>query len=154
MFGWSAEFMADMFNIYPDKGVLFGEEEIEQKARVVVIGSKVEDELFGDESALGETIKIRDHNFRVVGVFPEYGQVMFFNIDDLVMMPYSTAQTYLLGIDHYHEVMMRINNPENIDRAVFDIELTLRKRHNINDPEDDEYYIKAQQGIVHQIWTI
>ena len=42
----------------------FNPEEIEQLARVVVIGSKVEDELFGEDSALGKKIKIRDQNFR------------------------------------------------------------------------------------------
>ncbi|MCK5095965.1 MAG: ABC transporter permease [Candidatus Pacebacteria bacterium] len=154
MFGWSAEFMADMFNVYPEQGVLFGEDEINQKARVVVIGSKVEEELFEGERALGRNIKIRDHNFRVVGVFPQYGQVMFFNIDDLVLMPYSTAQTYLLGIDYYHEVMMRVNDSENIDRAVFDIEATIRERHNIDDPEDDDFFVETQQGVVDQIGII
>ncbi|MCK5592084.1 MAG: ABC transporter permease [Candidatus Pacebacteria bacterium] len=154
MFGWSAEFMADMFNVYPEQGVLYGEDEINQKARVVVIGSKVEEELFEGESALGKNIKIRDQNFRVIGVFPQYGQVMFFNIDDLVLMPYSTAQTYLLGIDYYHEVMLRVNDSKNIDRAIFDIEATMRERHDIDDPEDDDFYIESQQGIVDQIGTI
>jgi len=120
----------------------------------VVIGSKVEGELFSGESALGKNIKIRDHNFRVIGVFPEYGQVMFFNIDELVLMPYTTAQTYLLGIDYYHEVMMRVNDPENLDRAVFDIESTIRERHNIDDPKDDDFFVETQQGVVDQIGTI
>ncbi len=154
MFGWSAEFMSDMFNIYPERGRLFGEEEIEQLARVVVIGSKVEKELFGEDSALGKKIKIRDQNFRVIGIFPQHGQVMFFNIDEVVLIPYSTAQTYLLGINHYHEVMLRVTDPENIDRAVYDIETTLRERHNISDPDDDDFYIESQQGVVNQIETI
>ena len=154
MFGWSAEFMSDMFNIYPERGMLFGEEEIEQLARVVVIGSKVEEELFGEDSALGKKIKIRDQNFRVIGIFPAHGQAMFFNIDEVVLIPYSTAQTYLLGINHYHEVMLRVTDPENIDRAIYDIETTLRERHNISDPDDDDFYIESQQGVVDQIGTI
>ena len=154
MFGWSAEFMSDMFNIYPERGMLFGEEEIEQLARVVVIGSKVEEELFGEDSALGKKIKIRHQNFRVMGIFPQHGQAMFFNIDEVVLIPYSTAQTYLLGINHYHEVMLRVTDPENIDRATYDIETTLRERHNITDPDDDDFYIESQQGVVDQIGTI
>ena len=154
MFGWSAEFMSDMFNVYPERGVLFGEEDIEQLARVVVIGSKVERELFGEDNALGKKIKIRDQNFRVIGIFPEHGQAMFFNIDEIVLIPYSTAQTYLLGINHYHEVMLRIANPDNIDRATYDIETTLRERHDISNPDDDDFFIESQQGVVDQIGTI
>jgi putative ABC transport system permease protein len=154
MFGWSAEFMADMFNVYPSEGVLFGQDEIDQKSRVVVIGAKVKEELFGDEDALGRNIKIRDHNFRIIGIFPDYGQVMFFNIDELVLMPYSTAQTYLLGIDYYHEVMLRVSDPDNIERAVYDIEATIRERHDIDDPEDDDFFVETQQGVVDQIGTI
>ena len=154
MFGWSAEFMSDMFNVYPERGMLFGEEEIDQLARVVVIGSKVEEELFGEDSALGKKIKIKDQNFRVVGIFPAHGQAMFFNIDEIVLIPYSTAQTYLLGINHYHEVMLRIADPDNIDRATYDIEMTLRERHNISNPDDDDFFIESQQGVVDQIGTI
>lgn len=154
MFGWSAEFMSDMFNVYPERGVLFGQDEIDQLSRVVVIGSKVEDELFGEDNALGQKIKIKDQNFRVIGIFPQHGQAMFFNIDEIVLIPYSTAQTYLLGINHYHEVMLRIGNSENIDRATHDIEITLRDRHDISDPKDDDFFIESQQGVVDQIGTI
>ncbi|MCK5342363.1 MAG: ABC transporter permease, partial [Candidatus Heimdallarchaeota archaeon] len=148
MFGWSAEFMSDMFNVYPERGTLFGEEEIDQLARVVVIGSKVEEELFGEDSALGKKIKIKDQNFRVIGIFPTYGQAMFFNIDEIVLIPHSTAQTYLLGINHYHEVMLRIADPENIDRAIYDIEITLRERHNLSNSDEDDFFIESQQGVV------
>ncbi|MCK5026967.1 MAG: ABC transporter permease [Candidatus Pacebacteria bacterium] len=153
-FGWSAEFMSDMFNVYPERGVLFGEEEIEQLAHVAVIGAKVEEELFGEDSALGKKIRIKDQNFRVIGIFPEHGQAMFFNIDEVVLIPYSTAQTYLLGIHHYHEVMLRVADSDNIDRAIYDIEMILRDRHNITDPNDDDFFVESQQGVVDQIGTI
>ena len=154
MFGWSAEFMSDMLNVYPEEGVLFSEDDIEQMSRVVIIGSKVKDELFGDDSAVGEKIKIKDQSFRVVGVFPEHGQALFFDVDELVLIPYTTAQTYLLGINHYHEIIMRVSDPKYIDRAVYDIEMTIRERHNITNPDDDDFFVGTQQAIIDQIGTI
>ena len=153
-FGWKADFMSDMLNIYPEKGVNFSEEDIKQLSRVVIIGSKVKEELFGEEDAIGEKIKIKDQNFRVIGVYPPHGNSMFFNVDEVALVPYSTAQTYLLGINHYHEVMVRIQDPDFIDRAIYDIEMTLRERHDIDDPEDDDFFIETQQGVVDQIGTI
>jgi len=153
-FGWSAEFMSEMFNVFPEKGVLFDEGDIRQKASVAVIGSKVKTELFGRNEALGKNIKIKDRNFKVIGIYPPKGQVSFFNIDDVILVPHTTAQTYLLGIDYYHEIMTKAESPELVPRTVRDIELTLREAHNITDPSKDDFFIVTQEGVVEQIDAI
>ncbi len=153
-FGWSAEFMSEMFNVFPEKGVLFGEADIRQKASVAVIGSKVKSELFGDKDALGKNIRIKNKNFRVIGVYPARGQVSFFNIDEAILIPYTTAQLYLLGIDYYHEVMTKVESPELVARTVSDIEATLRETHGITDPSKDDFFVVTQEGVVNQISTI
>lgn len=152
--GWDADFMAETFDIFPEEGVLFGDIDIRQRASVAVIGSDVRDELFGGQEVIGEHIKIKGRNFRVVGVFPPRGQSTFFNIDKLVIVPYSTAQTYLLGIDYYHEVMIRADDPKYVDRTVYDIEATMRESHNITDPDKDDFFVVTQEGLVDQVQTI
>ncbi|MDP2705333.1 MAG: ABC transporter permease [bacterium] len=154
VFGSDVNFFAKTFNVYPDRGGTFSEDDIRENASVVVIGSKVAEELFGASDPLGEFIKIKDRKFRVVGIFPKKGQVSFFNFDEMVIMPYTTAQVYVLGIDHYHEIITRAERPEDVDRTVHDIELTLRENHNITNPKDDDFYIQTQQGAVDQIKTI
>jgi putative ABC transport system permease protein len=153
-FGWSAEFMADMMNVYAKEGVLFGENEIRTKSKVAVIGSKVRTELFGDSDAVGKNIKMKDQNFRVVGVLPDRGQTPFFDVNDVVIFPYTTAQTYLLGIDYYHEIMIKTTDPDAVARTVKDIETTLRQSHGITDPDKDDFFVVTQQGVVDQIKTI
>lgn len=152
--GWSAEFLGEIFNIYPEEGVMFDENNIRGKASVAVIGSKVAKELFGYDSALGKNIRIKNRNFRVVGVLPKRGQVAFFNIDEIVIVPHTTAQSYLLGINYYHEIMVKVKDPKFVDRAVLDIEATLRETHGITDPEKDDFFVVTQQGIIEQIGAI
>lgn len=154
VFGWSAEFMESMFNVFPESGTIFGEEEIKRKAAVAVIGSKIKDELFGEQEAVNKNIKIRDVNFRVVGVYAPHGQVSFFNINEMIIIPYTTAQTYLLGIDYYHEIITRAESPEVVKRTVRDIEATLRDLHGITDPEKDDFFVVTQEGVVNQVKTI
>jgi len=89
--GISGEFFADAFNVYPSSGVLYTEGDIRQNASVAVIGTRVVEKLFSTSDPLGEYIKIKDRKFRVIGVFPKKGQVAFFNIDQLVIIPYTTA---------------------------------------------------------------
>ncbi len=154
IFGWSAEFMQKMFDVDLSEGALFSENDIKNKASVVVIGSKVKKELFSDSDAVGKSIKIKGKKFRVVGVFSPRGQVAFFNPDEVVLMPYSTAQTYLLGIDYFNEVMIKAKSPEFVARTVRDIETTIRETHNIKNPEKDDFFVVTQEGLVSQISTI
>jgi putative ABC transport system permease protein len=154
VFGWSAEFMGDMMNLYPAQGVFFDDNDIRNKAKVAVIGSKVKEELFGESDAVGKSLKIKDQSLRVVGVLPERGQTPLFNVNDIVVLPYSTAQTYLLGIDYYHEIMVKTASPDRVQRAVRDIEATLRQTHGIEDPSKDDFFVVTQQGVVDQIKSI
>ncbi len=152
--GGSAEFLGESFKAFPETGILFGETEIRDRASVAVIGQKVKKELFGEGDALGKSIKIKDRKFRIVGIFKEKGQVAFFNIDELVVIPYSTAQLYILGINHFHEIIVKAAGPEYVDRVVEDLERTLREAHNIDDPERDDFFVVTQQALAQQIQTI
>jgi putative ABC transport system permease protein len=152
--GWSAEFFREVFKIFPDEGILFDELAIRNQEKVAVIGSKVKEELFGGSEAVGKNIKINGKNFRVVGVLPSKGQVLFFDVGELVLIPHTTAQSYLLGIDHFHEVWARVDHVDNIPVTVRDIEATLRERHSITDPKKDDFYILTQDNLLDQIGSI
>jgi len=153
--GWDADFLAETFDLYAEEGVLFDDVDIRQRASVAVIGVEVKEELFGvNGEAIGENIKIKNRNFRIVGIFPQRGQSTFFNVDKLVVVPYTAAQTYLLGIDYFHEVMVRVTDEQYVDRSVQDIEATMRESHNITDPEKDDFFVVTQEGLVGQVQTI
>lgn len=154
IWGWSTEFMSDTLGVFPKQGSIFYDTEIRTRASVAVIGSKVKEELFGESDAIGEKIKIRDRNFKVIGVFGSEGSTPFFNIDETVVIPYTTAQTYLLGIDYYHEILTRAESADIVDKVVRDIEATLRESHNITNPDKDDFYVETQQGLVEQLKTI
>jgi len=154
IFGGSAEFFSQAFGVFPEEGVLFSESDIKGRASVAVIGSKVRTELFGNDSATGKYIRIKDKKFRVVGVLGERGQTSFVNFDRVVIIPYTTAQTYLLGVDYFHEIITKATSPDVVDRTARDIEATLREAHNITDPEKDDFFVVTQQGVVEQIQTI
>jgi len=153
IYGWSATFMEQMMNITVASGELFSDEDIKQEAAVAVLGSKITENLFGSEDPLGKNIRIKGKNFRVVAVLAP-GNTGLFNTDNMVVLPYSTARVYLSGKDYYQEVMLKVGDPEKVDRSVEDIKLAMRELHNITDPEKDDFYIETQQGTIAQIGTI
>lgn len=152
--GSSAEFMSDALKIELSQGAFFTEADIRQRARVAVIGQKVKDELFGDGEGLGQSITLKNQKFRVVGIFAAKGQVVFFNVDELTLVPYTSAQAYLLGIDHFHEIIARATSADVVPQTVEYVKATLREAHGITDPAKDDFYVQTQQGLVGQIKTI
>jgi len=153
-FGWTANAMQEIFNITPAEGSYFTEDDVRSRARVALLGNRVKEELFGDSDAIGEFVKIRDHNLQVVGVFPPQGQIAFFNVDEVVLVPYTTGQRTLLGINYYHEVFVRADDDDNVSLVVSDIEATLREMHNITDPDKDDFFVTTQQEALETIGTI
>jgi len=152
--GWDPSFMGDIFNIYPQRGAFFTEEDIRNRESVAVIGSKVAEELFGTSDPIGKKIRIKERKFRIVALLPPRGQVAFFNIDETVIIPPTTAQRYLLGIDYYNEILVMAESPEVVERTVRDIEATLRETHGITDPKDDDFFVVTPSGMIKQVGSI
>ncbi len=143
----SSAFLSRVLNIQPAEGIIFGDEEIRQHATVAIIGSKVKEKLFGLSTAIGENIKIKDKNFRVIGVLPPKGQVSIINVDEVVVIPYTTAQKDLMGINHYNSIMVEAANENDLTQTANDIKLTLRETHSITDPAKDDFHVMTQADI-------
>ena len=111
--------------------------DVKSASKKVFLGYKVYKELFGDQDPIGETIRIKKQNFTIMGVGEEQGTQMFMDLDDVVYIPLTTAQKFLLGGDHLRWIVARTITEDKIDETVENIRLTLRERHNIYNPEGD-----------------
>jgi len=119
----------------------------------VVIGSKVKEELFGGDEAIGQKIRMKNRNYRVVGILQKKGQ-SFISFDETAILPYTTAQTYVFGIKYFHHIIAEVDSEDAVDAAIKDIEITLRNNHNITDPTKDDFWIVTQQTAIEQVKTI
>lgn len=147
-------FFSDIYNIYPDKGQIFSDDDVKSYAQVVVIGSKVKKELFGSEDAVGQKIKIKGRNFKVVGVLPQKGQLSFLNFDEIAIMPYTTAQQYVFGIKYFNRIVVQADSETNVPETVYDITQTLRNSHNITDITKDDFFIQTQAQAMETVGNI
>ncbi len=145
--GGNAEFFTDTFNMVPERGVNFSSVDINNNERVAVIGSRVKEELFGMNEAVGERIMIGNVRFLVLGVYASRGYVGPIDMDNFILIPHTTAQAYILGNYHYDEFYIKIDSPENVDRAVADIKATLRESRNIQPGEDDDFTVMTQESM-------
>ena len=153
IFGASG-FFAKIFNIYPAEGRIFTDEEVSSYADVAIIGSKVSDELFPGSDGLNEKIKIRNKNFRVIGVLGKNGSSSFVNFDEAIIIPFTTAQQYIFGIKYFNRIIVEANSEANINETAADITRTLRNNHNITDPEKDDFTVQTQAQAVNMVGAV
>ena len=138
----------------PEEGLFFTEDDVRQHASVAVIGADVKEELFGLSDAVGKRIKIKNQSFRVVGVIEPRGQVSFFNIDDSVFVPYTTAQDYLSGNNFYQAIWVKAIDEKAVEGLVYEVERTLRDLHNITDPDKDDFHVTTQADAAETVGVI
>ncbi|MDP2668944.1 MAG: ABC transporter permease [bacterium] len=143
-----------IFNLDIAEGNPFTEDDVKSQSDGIVIGAKVKSELFGASDAVGQKIKIKGKNFRVIGILPLKGQVSFFNFDEIALIPYTTAQQYILGIKYFNRFIVDADSDETIDRTVSDIKRTLRESHGITDPEKDDFFVQTSADIANTLGNI
>lgn len=144
----------DILDVEPEEGTMFTDTDVKQMARVAVIGSNVKEELFGDSEAIGKRIKIKNINVKVIGVLPPTGVKMMMNIDDIITMPYTTVQKVLMGISHYHAILIEAETEEMVPGIVEDIKATLREMHGITDPDKDDFHVGTMEDAMEIIGSV
>lgn len=145
--------MEQIFDVPVNAGSFFTDEDVRGRAKYVVIGNKVKTQLFGADDAVGKVIKMKGYNFRVVGVLEERGQDIF-NFDEAAIVPYTTAQDYLLGIKHFNRFITEANSESVINQAADEIKTTLRDSHNITDPTKDDFFVITQVSLASSLSQI
>ncbi|MFA5318710.1 MAG: ABC transporter permease [Patescibacteria group bacterium] len=113
--------------------------------RVAVLGWQVWQDLFADtgENPIGQRIKIKRENFRVIGVMEKRGVQAFQNQDNLIFIPLETAQKLLLGINHVAMIRAKVTNENDVDFVMAQIEQILRERHDIKESQSSDFTVRA-----------
>jgi putative ABC transport system permease protein len=132
-------------NIKLAEGRFFMPEEETNLARVAVLGASRVKDFFPNVDPIGKTLTIKNLNFTVVGILDKKGSSGFSNTDETIYVPLFSAQKLMLGIDHLNFIRVKVDNMQNLDRAIADIKATIRHGHNIKDPSDDDFSVRSTE---------
>jgi putative ABC transport system permease protein len=133
------------------EGARFTEDEENRAANVVLIGATVKAQLFGEEHAVGETIRVGLQPYEVVGVLAAKGQSgSGQDQDDTVMFPFRTALRKLhpKSVTWLDDILCSAESPEAVEPAVAQIQEILRQRHHIGPGEDDDFNIRRPEEVI------
>ena len=126
-------------------GSFFTEEDVTAARKVVVLGSVVRDQLFGvGVDPTGEIVRIKNQPFQVIGVLTSKGQAaMGQDQDDTVIIPFTTVQKKLMGVQHVTNITVSAENGVPLDTLSDQIAALLRTRHRLQPGTDDDFLVRT-----------
>ncbi|HKU22180.1 MAG TPA: ABC transporter permease [Terriglobales bacterium] len=126
------------------EGVPFTQSDVDSAANLAVIGKTVRQNLFGAADAVGQTIRVKDLPFRVVGVLRPKGQSahMGQDQDDVIFVPITTLQKKLTGDTWLRFIVVSAISRQASYAAQQEIAALLRDRHRIRPGQDDDFMVR------------
>jgi putative ABC transport system permease protein len=117
--------------------------DLDNAAKVAVIGQTVADNLFGNEDPIDAVIRIRNIPFRIVGILEAKGQTgQGTDQDDTIMVPYTTMQKRIMRITWVQSIHVSVVSAERMKEAQDQITALLRQRHRIQADQDDDFSVR------------
>ena len=125
------------------QGRFFTATEVDQRAKVAVLGSTVAQSLFPAGGAVGSTVVIKNVPFRVIGFLPSKGQSGFGrDQDDFVIVPISTLQARLTGATWVQSILITATTPEAVPGVIDAAQRLLRIRHHLAAWQPDDFSVR------------
>jgi len=151
VFGVSSNWL-DLRGDQVEEGVFFTQEQQQSLSRVAVLGSEARHTLFPGEEPLGESIRIGGVPFVVIGTLSSRGAgPAGGNLDNLVLIPVSTASKRLFNRDFLTMVIAQLNDPSRGDAAVLKIKALLRNRHHLSGSALDDFTVTSPKAVLAQM---
>ncbi len=136
-------------------GAMFAEREVATAAKVAVIGSKTAHELFGPLNPLGQTVRVNNIPFVIIGLLATKGAGMGGqNQDDRILIPFTTAMRRITGDRYLRCINVQIVSAEQMDVAQQQITNLLRQRHRLTSERSDDFNIFNQKEIADTVESI
>ncbi len=133
---------AELRSAVPTIGRFFTEEEVRMRNKVVLLGTTVVKEVFGEDNPIGETIKINLVNFKVIGILPAKGAGGFRDQDDTIVIPVTTAMYRFLGKEYIDYIYVEAKSAELTEAAQEAVTDLIIKQHRlITSDQKDSFQI-------------
>lgn len=142
----------DTRNVHPQTGRYFTLEELNESAQVAVVGPTVQQKLFGNSTGLDAKIRIQGELYQVIGVMEAKGSQGPFDRDDAIFIPLTSMSSRIVGNNaltgvSVNTIWVQGENQAALNPIRFQVTNLLRLRHNIYNPNNDDFRIMNQADL-------
>lgn len=142
----------DVRNVQIDSGSFISDQNEKDIAKVAVLGPTARDDLFGTDtdssSVIGQVIRIKGIQFKVIGITKAKGGSGFGSQDDMIFIPLSSSLRYLVGADYLTTISVQATDAQSMTQIQTDITSLLLTRHKITDSTQADFNVLNQADIV------
>jgi putative ABC transport system permease protein len=141
-------------------GQFFSQTDLDSANPVVVLGSKVRDDLFtAEQNPIGANIRVQTGRYRVLGIMEAKGSVGGIDQDDRVYIPLTNMSSRIVGNNSLNGTAisgfwLKAANEIQLEAAQFQVTNLLRIRHNIYPPDPDDFRISNQVDIINTFSSV
>ena len=151
-----------MQDLRPASGSLFDENQSRAADPVAVLGANLAKDLFGNGTAVGQTVRVKDQTLRVIGVLAAKGGGGISSVDDQLFAPISFVQQRLFGArtpdgNSYRvaNIILSARNGGDVKAIQDRITVLLRERHHLKaDGSDDDFLVMNQASMLSTLTSI
>jgi len=137
-----------------EKGRPFTETEVNRAAKVAILGPKTASDLFNELDPIGQQIKVKGINFKVIGITKSKGDQGWYNPDDQVVIPITTAMNQLMGRNTVSSIYCQIRDGADMTKATENIGAVLRRQHRLQTGEPDDFSVRNLQEIADSLESV
>ncbi len=139
----------DVRNLLIDEGSFITDQNFRSLSKVAVLGPTARDDLFGvGASVVGQTMRIKGVEFKIIGITKSKGGTGFGSQDDMIFVPLSSAQRFLAGDTYVSTISVQADSPDSMSAIQQQITELLLSRHRITDPQLADFSVLNQADIV------
>lgn len=139
----------DVRNVQVDTGAFISSQNIQSLSKVAVLGATASTDLFGEGvDPIGQTIRIKNIQFKIIGVMKAKGGSGFGSQDDMIFIPLSSAQRFLVGDAYVSTISVQAVDAGSMTDIQQQINDLLMTRHHISDLALADFSTMNQADIV------
>jgi putative ABC transport system permease protein len=136
-------------NVSVASGTFISQNNVGAVAKVAVVGPQVVSDLFSQgANPIGKTLRINGQVFSIIGVTTSKGGSGFFNQDDIVYIPLTTAQKVVFGVNHLSSISLSAKSDKVMTQAQNEITALLLTRHKIKNAAQADFRISSQEDLL------
>ena len=122
---------------------------------VVVIGQQVAEDLFGvDTNPVGESVRIANSKYRVIGVTKSGGGLASGQFNNAINMPLETMTAKISGDDAIQEIDVSVYDESQLNQTMDDVEVFLRDKRNLDDDDESDFTMQSQKDTLEIIQNV
>lgn len=151
---------ATVTDLEMDRGQFFSAAQVDTNDSVVVLGATVATDLFGTTDVVGESVRINNNSFQIIGVLEESGGAGFGSNDSRAFVPIEVAQGRLFNAERYRgsyaitAISIQVATEEAMEAAEQQIEQVLRMRHGLGTDDENDFTVANQADTLEMISSV